>query len=137
MIYSEFKIKVLSMMPGRTVLPGDEIVRDATFRALKRVAKETIPLRLRTTSNTSSILRKIGEDTLIRMPYEPYADDDDLDTDSALIDAVAYHVCSELEIQRKGHFLGYYDREILLNNERLIETDLDVCVGEEGSQPWV
>ena len=137
MIYSEFKIKVLSMMPGRTVLPGDEIVRDATFRALKRVAKETIPLRLRTTSTTSSILRKIGEDTLIRMPYEPYADDDDLDTDSALIDAVAYHVCSELEIQRKGHFLGYYDREILLNNERLIETDLDVCVGEEGSRPWV
>ena len=137
MIYSEFKTKLLTLMPGRTELPPEETVRDATFRALKRVAKETIPLRLRTTSETSSILRKVGEDTLIRMPYEPYADDDDLDTDTALVDAVAYHVCSELEIQRKGHFLGYYDREILLNNERLIETELDLCDGEEGSQPWV
>ena len=137
MIYSEFKNKLLTMMPGRTILPDDEIVRDATFRALKRVAKETIPLRLRTTSDTSSILRKLGDETMIRMPYEPYADDDDIDTDTALIDAVAYHVCSELEIQRKGHYLGYYDREIILNNERLIETELDICIGESGSQAWV
>ena len=128
-------------MPGRyeTDLPPDQVLRLMVHRALKRIAKETVPLRLivnDTVQNT--IIRKVDDNSYIRTPKMPYREDDDIDIDSELIEAVAHHVCSELEPQRKGHYLQQYEREILQNNERLIETELDTF--DELSYrelPWV
>ena len=133
MTYGEFKSQVLAtLLPGRSADdlndPSiDSRIKSAIHRALLRIAKETLPLRLRTESDDVSILRKIDERTRIRVPYEVYSDDDDIDIDTALLNAVGYHVASELEPQRKGHFLQQYEREIIQNNSRLIETDLDWC----------
>ncbi len=141
MVYSEMKDLILYQMPGRYMdsLPPDAVVRLMIHRALKRIAKETLPLRLVVNSITSvSILRKLDDETYIRIPLAPYRDDDDIDIDNELLEAVAAHVCSELEPQRKGHYLQQYEREIVQNNERLMETDLDVYWGESTrSQPWV
>jgi len=129
MVYSEMKTLILNQMPGRydDDLPPDGVIRQMVHRALKRIARETVPLRLCTDDITSiSVMRKIDDETYIRIPIAPYRDDDDIDTDSELMEAVAAHVCSELEPQRKGHYLQQYEREILQNNERLIETDIDV-----------
>jgi len=86
----------------------------------------------------NTIIRKVDDNSYIRTPKMPYREDDDIDIDSELIEAVAHHVCSELEPQRKGHYLQQYEREILQNNERLIETELDTF--DELSYrelPWV
>jgi len=141
MVYSEMKDLILYQMPGRYEddLPPDTVVRLMVHRALKRISKETIPLRLCVTDISQiTVIRKIDDETYIRTPLAPYRDDDDIDTDSELMEAVAAHVCSELEPQRKGHYLQQYEREIMQNNERLMETDLDVFFGESvRSQPWV
>jgi len=141
MVYSEMKKLILSMMPGRyeDELPVDYAVRMMIHRALKRTARETVPLRL-VVSDTSSltVLRKIDDNTYIRTPIPPYRDDDDIDTDGDLMEAIAAHVCSELEPQRKGHYLQQYEREILQNNERLMETDLDTFDAlSKRELPWV
>jgi len=141
MVYSEMKTLILNQMPGRydDELPPDVVVRQMIHRALKRIARETVPLRLCTDDITSiSVMRKLDDETYVRVPIAPYRDDDDIDTDSELMEAVAAHVCSELEPQRKGHYLQQYEREIMQNNERLMETDLDIYYGEsKRSQPWV
>ena len=140
MIFSEFKDKLLTVMPGREMLPEDTALSEVIHRALKKIAKQTVPLWLRTSETNSSILRKIDNATYIRFPFHPLSQDDDIDIDEALLDAVAYHVASELEPQKKGAHLNMYDKEITMNNERLIETDLDVCLdmisGSRGSA-WV
>ncbi len=111
MTYGEFKSQVLAtLLPGHTVEDLDEQdvrIRSAIHRALMRIAKETLPLRLRTEANDVSILRKIDERTKIRVPYEIYVEDDDIDIDSALIKAVGYHVASEFQPQRKGHLIQH------------------------------
>jgi len=128
MVYSEMKDLIKNQMPGRynTELPPDEVIRLMVHRALKRIAKETVPLRLVVNDASQlTIIRKVDDDTFIRFPIMPFRDDDDIDVDEELVEAVAAHVCSELEPQRKGHFLQQYEREIRQNNERLIETDLN------------
>jgi len=128
MVYSEMKEIILYQMPGRyaDTLPPDPVIRTMIHRALKRIAKETVPLRLVVDDISQiTVIRKIDDNSYIRTPIAPYRDDDDIDTDSELMEAVAAHVCSELEPQRKGHYLQQYEREIRQNNERLIETDLD------------
>lgn len=138
MTFGEFKSYLLSFMPGRTDLPDDSTIRALVHRALKRIAKETVPLRLVVDDPSQiTVIRKIDEDTFIRTPLFPFRDDDDIDIDSELIDAVAAHVASELEPQRKAHFLGMYEREIMLNNERLIETHLDYCERASGGAAWL
>ena len=128
MVYSEMKDLILYQMPGRYMddLPPDPVVRSMIWRALKRIAKETVPLRLIVTDISQiTVIRKLDDESYIRTPITPYRDDDDIDIDSELMEAVAAHVCSELEPQRKGHYLQQYEREIVMNNERLMETDLD------------
>ena len=141
MVYSELKDLILYQMPGRyeDILPPDKVVRLMVHRALKRIARETVPLRLVVTGNSQlTIVRKIDDDTFIRTPLFPFRDDDDIDCDDELIEAVAAHVCSELEPQRKGHYLQQYEREILQNNERLMETDLDYCDSlSKRETPWL
>jgi hypothetical protein len=142
MIFSEMKDLIRNQMSGRydQDLPPDSVIRQAVHRALKRIAKETVPLRLVTNDPSQlTVIRKIDNDTYIRFPLMPYRDDDDIDIDEELVEAVAAHVCSELEPQRKGHYLSVYEREIVLNNERLIETDLDTFSNETSTRrmAWV
>jgi hypothetical protein len=141
MIYSELKDLILFQMPGRYEddLPPDSVLRLMIHRALKRIAKDTVPLRLVVADPSQlTIIRKLDDDTYIRFPLPPFRDDDDIDCDEELVEAVAAHVCSELEPQRKGHYLQQYEREIMQNNERLIETELDACTTlSYREQPWL
>ena len=138
MTYGEFKSYLLSFLPGRDVLPNDGVLRHIVGRGLKRIAKETVPLWLTVSSPDSvTVLRKIDNNTYIREPRSPYSDDDDVDIDNELLEAVAFYVASEIEPQRKGHYLSNYEREIAQNNDRLIETNLDVCTNGEGDDPWL
>ncbi len=141
MIYSELKDLILFQMPGRYEddLPPDSVLRLMIHRALKRIAKDTVPLRLVVSDPSQlTIIRKLDDDTYIRFPLPPFRDDDDIDCDEELVEAVAAHVCSELEPQRKGHYLQQYEREIMQNNERLIETELDACTTlSYREQPWL
>ena len=138
MTFGELKELIQDQIPGHydTPLPEDPVLRRMVHRALKRIAKETVPLRLVVNDITGlTVIRKIDDSTYIRSPLMPYRDDSDIDIDEELVEAVAAHVCSELEPQRKGHFLQQYEREIMQNNERLIETDLDSCVN--GRRVWL
>jgi hypothetical protein len=141
MVFSEMKDLILLQMPGRyeDELPPDKVVRLMIHRALKRIAKETTPLRLVVSDPSQlTVIRKLDDDTYIRTPRMPYRDDDDIDVDNELMEAVAAHVCSELEPQRKGHYLQQYEREIMQNNERLMETELDACITlSYREQPWL
>ena len=136
MTYGEFKDYLISFMPGRTELPDDAILRHIVHRALKRIANETTPLWLIVDSDSSAtILRKIDDNTYIRTPIFPYRDDDDVDIDSELTEAVAFYVASEIEPQRKGHYLSNYEREIREDNDGLIESSLSLC--ENGGAAWL
>ena len=141
MVFSELKDLILFQMPGRYEdnLPPDSVLRLMIHRALKRIAKDTVPLRLVVADPSQlTIIRKLDDDTYIRFPLIPFRDDDDIDCDEELVEAVAAHVCSELEPQRKGHYLQQYEREIMQNNERLIETELDACTTlSYREQPWL
>jgi len=141
MVFSELKDLILFQMPGRyeTNLPPDNVLRLMVHRALKRIAKETVPLRLVVSDPSQlTVIRKLDDETYIRTPRLPYRNDDDIDIDSELVEAVAHHVCSELEPQRKGHYLQQYEREIVQNNDRLIETELNSCTAlSYREQPWV
>jgi hypothetical protein len=141
MVFSELKDLILFQMPGRyeTDLPPDSVLRLMVHRALKRIAKETVPLRLVVSDPSQlTVIRKLDDETYVRTPRLPYRDDDDVDIDSELVEAVAHHVCSELEPQRKGHYLQQYEREIVQNNTRLIETELNSCTAiSYKDQPWV
>ena len=141
MVFSELKDLILFQMPGRykDTLPPDPVLRLMVHRALKRIAKDTVPLRLVVNDPSQiTIIRKLDNETYIRFPLPPFRDDDDIDCDEELAEAVAAHVCSEIEPQRKGHYLQQYEREILQNNERLIETELDICTTlSYREQPWL
>ena len=139
MTFGEMKELIRSYLPNRydNLQISDATLRLMVHRALKRIAKETVPLKLVVNDITGlTVIRKVDDQTYIRYPIIPYGDDSDIDIDEELVEAVAAHVCSELEPQRKGHYLQQYEREIRQNNDRLIETDLDECTNG-GKESWL
>lgn len=134
MIYSDFVTLLLSKSNNRTVLPDEFQLKDKIYSSLKRVAKDTVPLRLVITDGTGQqILRKIDEYSLVRYPFKPLLTTDVIDIDDALLDAVALFTMAGMETQRAKQFMGLYYKEIELNNERLVETNLSVASNDS---PW-
>jgi len=132
MTLTDFKTLCLSKSVNRTKLPGNTELIQKIFSALKRVAKDTIPLRLIVNDGTGQqILRKTDEFMLIRFPFPPRVEDDIIDIDDALLDATALFTMAGIELTRSSYYMGEYSKEIMLNDERLIETHL--CDGSNNS----
>lgn len=128
MKYSEFKVLLLSKSNNRTVLPDLPQLDEKVFTALKRVAKDTLALRLLVSEPDGfQILRRTDEHMFIRFPSKPTLDTDTIDIDDTLMDALALFVMAGMEIPRAGQLMGMYYKEIELNDDRLVETYLAVA----------
>jgi len=131
MTLNEFRPVLLSKSLSRTVLPSDIELKQRIFAGLKLIAKETLPLRLVIQDSAGyTILRKLDSEwgtnkgMYVRMPSMPTSEDDEIDLDLALIDALAYYVMAGLERGNANTLMGMYHGEIDMNNDRLIETVL-------------
>jgi len=129
MTAEDFKPIILSKSVGRTKLPEDRELFERIFSALKRVAFDTMPLRLteKVPINeliTFSVFRRVDRELYIRTPAKPITSDDDIDMDAELLDAVALYIMAGLEKANAKTCMGLYYREIEMNNDRLIETIL-------------
>ena len=125
MTLTDFKVLCLTKSMNRTKLPDNVDFIPKVYTALKRVAKETIPLRLIVNDGTGQqILRKTDEFMLIRFPFPPRVEDDIIDIDDALLDAVALFTMAGIELSRSTQYMGLFYKEIEMNDERLIETFL-------------
>lgn len=129
MTMGEFKPLLLSKSVGRTELPPDADLKERIHTALKRIAKDTLPLKL--TKNvptgtlvTFSVIRKIDSNTYVRFPIKPVDDEADMDMDAELMDATALYIMAGLERANARTYMGLYYTEIELNNDRLTETEL-------------
>jgi len=125
MVLTDFKVLCLSKSMNREKLPVNTDFIPKVYSALKRVAKDTVPLRLVVNDGTGQqIMRKADEFMLIRFPFPPRVEDDIIDIDDALLDAVALFTMAGIELSRSQQYMGLYYAEIELNNERLVETFL-------------
>lgn len=131
MTLSEFRPLLLAKSVGRTTLPVDIDLKERIFTGLKLIAKETIPLRLVTTTSVGyTVLRRIDDDMYIRMPSVPTSEDSEIDLDLALMDALAYYVMAGLERSNANTHMGMYHGEIDMNNDRLTETFLSTTTND-------
>jgi hypothetical protein len=135
---AEFVKNLIGKSTGRTTIEANEDMAERIFTGLKHIAMRTTPLTL-LVDNTfgHQILRRLDEDAYIRMPVKPIImEDDDIDIDDALLDALSYFVMAGLEPQKGKTNRGFYWAEIEMNNQRLIETYLedDDDAGQIGNQ---
>jgi len=140
MTLREFKILLLSQTPGRTVTPDETMLINSIQTAVLQVAHDTVPLRLFRRDRPAEVLRRVSDEGYIRYPRRVIMDGDDVDLDEILMDAAAYYTNSIIEQQKKGTHLNAYEKIIQRNNERLIETHLEVCAsngGDYGSRPFI
>ncbi len=124
---NRFKQLCLSKSVGRQIMIEDSQFMDKTYSALKRVAKDSVPLKLLINyPEGQEILRKVGDLAYIRFPMEPMRMDSDLDIDRTLEDAVALLVMASIETQRAKIYMGLYYTEIENHDMVLMESDLDI-----------
>ncbi len=128
---NRFKLLCLSKSVNRQIMIDDANFMLKTYSALKRVANDTVPLRLHINyPEGQEILRKVGDLSYIRFPVEPIVMITSLDIDRALEDAVALLVMASIETQRAKIYMGLYYTEIENHDVRLMEADLDVAGNE-------
>lgn len=133
MILSELKKLMLSKTINRKVIPDDINLEERVFTALKKIAMDTVPLRLVVQNPTGhSIMRRVDSLTYIRFPNMPINDDSDIDMDMFLIDAVALYVMAGLEKEKASVYMGMYWELITENDNRLCETYLATGTNESG-----
>ena len=133
MILSEFKDLMLSKTISRKTLPDDIRLNERVHTALKKVAMDTIPLRLVVQDPTGhSIMRRVDSITYIRFPDMPVVEDSDIDIDEFLLDAVALYVMAGLEKEKASVYMGMYWEIITENDNRLCETYLSTATNDSG-----
>ena len=133
MIVSEFKELMLSKTISRKTIPDDIRIYERIFTALKKIAMDTVPLRLVVQDPTGhSIMRRVDTLTYIRFPYIPNASDSEIDIDSFLLDAAALYVMAGLEKEKASVYMGMYWEIITENDNRLCETYLSTATNESG-----
>jgi len=131
MVLSELRILVKTKSTATVKMPELEDFRERVFSALKRVAIDTLPLVLvESTESSQTVMRRIDENTFVRLPNKPDREDSVIDMDIALEDAVALYVIAGLERAKAKTHMGLYWKEIDSNNERLIETYISVAGNE-------
>ena len=133
MIVSEFKELMLSKTISRKTIPDDIRIYERIFTALKKIAMDTVPLRLVVQDTTGhSIMRRVDALTYIRFPYIPNASDSEIDIDAFLLDAAALYVMAGLEKEKASVYMGMYWEIITENDNRLCETYLSTATNESG-----
>lgn len=127
MTFNEFTKMILAKSVARITIPPNEMMEERTYIGLKRIAMDTIPLRLVEESGEGyEVLRKVDSTTYIRYPQRPIANSDlNLDIDDDLIDALGYFVLAGLEQQRSKQLMGLYHTDIDFYNDKLIQTYLE------------
>jgi len=123
---------MLTKSTGRTEIPTNEMLVDRTYTALKRVASDTIPLRLVVEDSAGhQILRRVDDNTYVRFPKRPIIDSGQtMDIDDELLDAVALYIMAGLELQRSKTLMGLYYKEIETYDEKLTETYLGIATND-------
>jgi hypothetical protein len=118
---------ILAKSVARITIPSNEIMEERVYIGLKRIAMDTIPLKLVTESGDGiQVLRKIDSTTYIRYPQRPLIDSGlNIDIDDDLIDALGYFVLAGLEQQRAKQLMGLYHTDIDFYNDKLIQTYLE------------
>jgi len=144
---AEFRLVLTEKSVNRKALPATQELSERVFTGLKRIAKDTVPLKLcifvpeedwNNTENYKSVIRKVEETVGIRTPVRPVIEESEIDIDDELIDALALYVMAGLERQNAKTFMGMYREEIGMNNDRLIETELVGSSNEdEYNGAWV
>ena len=133
MILSEFKELMLSKTISRKTLPDDIRLEERVFTSLKKIAMDTIPLRLVVQDPTGhSIMRRVDTITYIRFPDMPQVNDSDIDMDEFLLDAAALYVMAGLEKEKASVYMGMYWEIITENETRLCETYLATATNDNG-----
>ena len=133
MIVSEFKELMLSKTISRKTIPDDIKIYERIFTALKKIAMDTVPLRLVVQDPTGhSIMRRVDTLTYIRFPNMPNANDSEIDIDAFLLDAAALYVMAGLEKEKASVYMGMYWEIITENDNRLCETYLSTATNESG-----
>ena len=133
MIVSEFIKLMLSKTISRKSLPEDINLEERIHTALKKVAMDTLPLRL-VVQNPSghSIMRRVDSITYVRFPNIPINNDSEIDIDLFLLDAVALYVMAGLEKEKASIYMGMYWEILTENDNRLCETYLATATNENG-----
>ena len=122
MTFREFNVLVLSKSSQRKTLVLDDVYIEKVYAAMKRVARDTVSLELLVNSpKGQKILRKVDNDAYIRYPIKAIAEDDTIDMEEALLDAVAYMIMAGMETQRAKVYMGLYYTEIENNDAVQIE----------------
>ena len=133
MIVSEFKELMLSKTISRKTIPDDIRIYERIFTALKKIAMDTVPLRLVVQDPTGhSIMRRVDIITYIRFPHIPNANDSEIDIDAFLLDAAALYVMAGLEKEKASVYMGRYWEIMTENDNRLCETYLSTATNESG-----
>ena len=132
MTLEEFGRFMLSHSSGRTVIPSGELMIERTWTAMKKIAKDTIPLRLIVSDPSGhTIIRKPDSETYIRRPDKPILGaTTPIDMDDALMDALALYVLAGLEQQKAKTYMGMYWGEINDFNDKLTETYLSEATND-------
>ena len=138
MLVQDFREVILEKSNGRTTLPADAKLYQRIHTALKKIAKDTVPLKLVEQVDVDggeqllfSVLRRIDNKTFIRKPLRPTSEGENVDIDEELLDATALYVMAGLERGNAKAYMGMYWGEIDANNDRLIETNLSVADNED------
>ena len=143
MTQGEFRLVLTEKSVNRKTLPATQELAERIFTGLKRIAKDTVPLRLVIlvedwSLNTISVMRRVEGNVGIRTPKRPSVEESDIDIDDELIDALSLFVMAGLERQKAQMHMGMYHKEIDMNNDRLIETALlDSDNESEINEAWV
>lgn len=129
MTLEEFERYLLTHSSGRIVVPANEVMAERVWTGMKRIARDTIPLKLVTNEPAgSTVLRHIDESTYVKKPEKPKSQTAaDLEMDDMLMDALAYYVLAGLEVQRSKMYMGMYWGEIDAFNGTLIEFHLNTA----------
>ena len=128
MTLEEFGVVLAAKSTQRQPSVIDAVYAEKVYTAMKRVAKDTLPLSLLVNSPVGQrILRKFDTDAYIRYPKKAVKASDDIDMDESLIDAVALMVMAGLETQRAKIYMGLYYTEIENNDKVQIEASLDLA----------
>ncbi len=117
---------------GRVEPPVNEQLTERVFTAMKKIGFRTIPLKWAISDSYGyEVLRRVDENTYIRMPHKPVVDSgEQLDIEESLLDALALYVMAGLEPQRAKLNMGMFYEEVEQYNDNLTQTYLEEATND-------
>lgn len=83
----------------------DVMIREIVYDSMRELARICVPMTLVTKDVTDDIIRKIDDVNFIRNPVKPSGEENEIiDIDDLLIDAVVYTACKRISRDRKGDY---------------------------------